>query len=92
MRTIEFYCLLHQLFEVAVDEHQIKDYRNRHCCQFCERYREPDAVDAKKFWQKKYRGDLNDERAQERNERAGCAIVEPREKRRTEDIETADEK
>lgn len=24
MRTIEFYCLLHQLFEVAVDEHQIK--------------------------------------------------------------------
>ena len=52
---------------------------------------EPDAVDAEKFWQKKYRGDLNDERAQERNERAGCAIVEPREKRRTEDIETADE-
>ena len=52
---------------------------------------EPDAVDAKKFWQKKHRGDLNDERAQERNERAGCAIVEPREKRRTEDIETADE-
>ena len=46
LRTIEFYCLLHQLFEVAVDEHQIKDYRNRHCCQFCERYREPDAVDA----------------------------------------------
>ena len=42
---------------------------------------EPDAVDAEKFWQKKYRGDLNDERAQERNERAGCAIVEPREKR-----------
>ena len=92
MRTIEFYCLLHQLFEVAVDEHQIKDYRNRHCCQFCERYREPDAVDAEKFWQKKHRGDLNDERAQERNERAGCTIVEPREKRRTEDIETADEK
>ena len=52
---------------------------------------QPDAVDAEKFWQKKYRGDLNDERAQERNERAGCAIVEPREKRRTEDIETADE-
>ena len=52
---------------------------------------EPDAVDVEKFWQKKYRGDLNDERAQERNERAGCAIVEPREKRRTEDIETADE-
>ena len=52
---------------------------------------EPDAVDAEKFWQKKYCGDLNDERAQERNERAGCAIVEPREKRRTEDIETADE-
>ena len=52
---------------------------------------EPDAVDAEKFWQKKHRDDLKDERAQERNERAGCAIVEPREKRRTEDIETADE-
>ena len=61
----------------------------------CERFGhgdgEPDAVDAEKFWQKKYRGDLNDECAQERNERAGCAIVEPREKRRTEDIETTDE-
>ena len=67
------------------------------CCgdDQCERFGhgdgEPDAVDAEKFWQKKHRGDLNDERAQERNERAGCAIVEPREKRRTEDIETADE-
>ncbi len=61
----------------------------------CERFGhgdgEPDAVDAEKFWQKKHRDDLKDERAQERNERAGCAIVEPREKRRTEDIETADE-
>ena len=67
----------------------------RFCDDQCERFGhgdgEPDAVDAEKFWQKKYRGDLNDERAQERNERAGCAIVEPREKRRTEDIETADE-
>ena len=67
----------------------------RFCDDQCERFGhgdgEPDAVDAKKFWQKKHRGDLNDERAQERNERAGCAIVEPREKRRTEDIETADE-
>ena len=66
----------------------------RFCDDQCERFGhgdgEPDAVDAEKFWQKKYRGDLNDERAQERNERAGCAIVEPREKRRTEDIETAD--
>ena len=52
---------------------------------------EPDAVDTKKLRQDQDRGDLNDERAQERNERAGCAIVEPREKRRTEDIETADE-
>ena len=61
----------------------------------CERFGhgdgEPDAVDTKKLRQDQDRGDLNDERAQERNERAGCAIVEPREKRRTEDIETADE-
>ena len=53
----------------------------RFCDDQCERFGhgdgEPDAVDAEKFWQKKYRGDLNDERAQERNERAGCAIVEP---------------
>ena len=51
---------------------------------------EPDAVDAEKFWQKKHRGDLNDERAQKGDERAGCAVVEAGEKRRTEDIETAD--
>ena len=51
----------------------------RFCDDQCERFGhgdgEPDAVDAEKFWQKKYRGDLNDERAQERNERAGCAIA-----------------
>ena len=67
----------------------------RFCDDQCERFGhgdgEPDAVDAEKFWQKKYRGDLNDERAQERNERAGRAVVEPCEKRRTEDVEAADE-
>lgn len=44
---------------------------------------EPDAVDAENARQEQHRGDLKDERAQKRDERAGCAIVEPREKRRT---------
>lgn len=52
---------------------------------------EPDAVDAEKLRQEKYRGDLDDERAQKRDERAGRAVVEPREERRAEDIEAADE-
>ena len=64
--------------------------RNEQCERFGHGDGEPDAVDAEKFWQKKHRGDLNDERAQERNERAGCAIVEPREERRAEDVEAAD--
>lgn len=67
----------------------------RFCDDQCERLGngdgEPDAVDAEKFRQDQNGGDLNDERAQERNERAGRAVVEPCEKRRTEDIETADE-
>ena len=52
---------------------------------------EPDAVDAEKFRQDQNGGDLNDERAQERDERAGRAVVEPCEKRRAEDVEAADE-
>lgn len=52
---------------------------------------EPDAVDTKKFRQDQDRGDLDDERAQERDERAGRAVVEAGEKRRAEDIEAADE-
>ena len=51
----------------------------------------PDAIDPEQPWQEQHGGDLNNERAQERNERAGRAVVEPREKRRTEDIEAADE-
>lgn len=65
--------------------------RNEQCERFGHGDGEPNAVDAEKFRQDQNGGDLNDERAQERNERAGRAIVEPREKRRTEDIETADE-
>ena len=42
---------------------------------------EPDAVDTKKLRQDQDRGDLDDERAQERDERAGRAVVEPRKKR-----------
>ena len=37
--------------------------RNEQCERFGHGDGEPDAVDAEKFWQKKYRGDLNDERA-----------------------------
>lgn len=51
----------------------------------------PDAIDPEQLWKEQHGGDLNDERAQERNERAGRAVVEPREKRRTEDVEAADE-
>lgn len=50
----------------------------------------PDAVDAEYFRQEQYRGDLNGERAQERNERAGRAVVESRKERRAEDVEAAD--
>ena len=57
----------------------------RFCDDQCERFGhgdgEPDAVDTKKLRQDQDRGDLDDERAQERNERAGRAIVEPREER-----------
>ena len=51
----------------------------------------PDAIDPEQPWQEQHGGDLNNERAQERNERAGRAVVEPREKRRAENVETADE-
>ena len=52
---------------------------------------EPDAVDAEELRQDQNCSDLNNERAQERNERAGRAVVEPREKRRAENIKAADE-
>ena len=75
------------LFAAREEERRGDDQRER----FGDGDGEPDAVDAEYFRQDQNCGDLDDERAQKRNERAGRAIVEPREKRRTEDIETADE-
>ena len=41
----------------------------------------PDAIDPEQPWQEQNGGDLNDECAQKRDERAGSAVVEPCEKR-----------
>lgn len=49
----------------------------------------PDAIDPEQPWQEQHGGDLNDERAQKRDERAGRAVVEPREKCGTENVEAA---
>ena len=51
----------------------------------------PDAIDPEQLRQEQHGGDLKDERAQKRDERAGRAVVEAGEKRRAEDIEAADE-
>ena len=40
----------------------------------------PDAIDPEQLRKEQHRGDLNDQCAQKRNERAGRAVVEPREK------------
>ena len=88
---IIFY-LFGQLFKIAVDEHQIKDYRNDHRCQFCKRYGQPDPVDTYQWRQRKQGCQYKDQRTQQRDDTGDQAVADSGVEAGDKDVEAQEDK